>query len=233
MAIGLAFGMQLGRGPFTGGAAVLANAALLVQFPFVHSFLLSKRGGRLLAGLLPFGRIAHGGGRELTFGQVLAPTLFALSAALQIGAVFVLWSPLDGAFWQPTGSPMSAAWWPHWIAFAFAWLVLVRALTDAGLGLQTGWNGWTALWRGQAPRYPGMPVRGLFRRSRQPIYLGFALVLWTGPVWTLDHLAIASAWTSYCVLGPLLKERRFGARYGADFTAYRERVPYFLPKLLP
>ena len=74
-------------------------------------------------------------------------------------------------------------------------------------------------------------LTGLFRRSRQPIYLGFAMVLCSGPVWTLDHCVIASAWTTYCVLGPLLKERRFGTRYGADFEAYRRRVPYFFPQL--
>jgi protein-S-isoprenylcysteine O-methyltransferase Ste14 len=36
--------------------------------------------------------------------------------------------------------------------------------------------------------------------------------------------------TAYCLLAPLLKERRFAARYGERFMAYRARVPYAMPR---
>ena len=230
MAYALAFGMRLPEGislgTATGTQAWGLNALLVVQFPLLHSWLLTTRGGCALTRLVPIGRVWIAG-RALTYGQVLAPTLYATVAAWQLALTFLCWSPLSAWTWQPTGG-LALAWWG---AFVCAWLFLVRALHDAGLGLQTGWIGWTALWRGTAPRYPRMPQTGLFLRSRQPIYLGFAMVLCSGPVWTLDHCVIASAWTTYCVLGPLLKERRFGTRYGADFEAYRRRVPYFFPQL--
>jgi protein-S-isoprenylcysteine O-methyltransferase Ste14 len=78
-------------------------------------------------------------------------------------------------------------------------------------------------------RFPGLATRGLFAACRQPIYLGFALTLWTGPVWTPDHLLLAVLWSTYCLLGPLLKEKRFLRFHGAEFAAYRRAVPYMLP----
>lgn len=71
------------------------------------------------------------------------------------------------------------------------------------------------------------------RKHRQPIYLGFALVLWTAPVWSLDSSLLALAWSGYCVLGPIHKERRFAQRYGSTFATYRARVPYFFPRRTP
>ena len=74
-----------------------------------------------------------------------------------------------------------------------------------------------------------MPHRGLFRLCRQPIYVSFALTLWTVPSWTPDQLAVAVALTLYCVLGPLFKEARFRRSFGTEFARYRANVPYWLP----
>ena len=75
-----------------------------------------------------------------------------------------------------------------------------------------------------------MPERGTFATCRQPIYLGFSLILWTAPGWTLDRLVLALVWSAYCYLGPRLKERRFAQRYGERFERYRTRTAYFLPR---
>ena len=216
MAVGLFTGMRSGVGPFTGIWAVLANGFLVAQFPIAHSLLLTKRGMKSIGALAP---------AELR--RSLAPTTYALIAALQIAATFGFWSPSNVVLWQPTGLAHDV----HLAAFIAAWIFLAKALFDAGLGLQTGWIGWTSAWQGRSPRYPSLPQTGLFARCRQPIYLGFALVLWTGPAWTPDHLAIAIAWGTYCAVGPLHKERRFAAIYSEDFEAYRRRVPYLIPRL--
>jgi protein-S-isoprenylcysteine O-methyltransferase Ste14 len=209
-------GMQLGVGALTGPAAFVANLALLAQFPLLHSWLLGERGRRTLARLVP--------GQH---GRTLATTTFATIASWQLLATFLLWSPSHVVLWEPHG-----AWrFAFVVPFAAAWLFLVKALNDGGLALQSGALGWRALWRGERPRFGGLPTSGTFALCRQPIYFGFALTLWTGPVWTLDHLFVALVWTTYCLVGPLAKERRFAAIHGAEFAAYRERVPYFLPRL--
>ena len=216
MFLGLYSGMASGWGRLHGTVALIANALLVLQFPLLHSALLTRRGRSKLALLAPE-----------SLAGTLAPTSYAFLAALQIAATFLLWSPSGHILWQPTGWALLL----HGSAFALAWAFLSKALFDAGLGLQTGSIGWLAVWKGERPRYPALPERGLFKACRQPIYLGFALVLWTGPTWTPDHLALAVLWSLYCIVGPLHKERRFLATYGEAFLRYRERTPYLFPRL--
>jgi 2-polyprenyl-6-hydroxyphenyl methylase/3-demethylubiquinone-9 3-methyltransferase len=78
-----------------------------------------------------------------------------------------------------------------------------------------------------------MPVTGLFRIVRQPIYVAFSLTLWTVPTWTPDQLAVALALTTYCLVGPLFKEQRFRRRFGQPFVTYMNQVPYWLPLRRP
>ena len=208
-------GLRWGLGPWHGHAALAANSLLALQYPVLHSFGLTDRGRRLLARLAP---PAH--------APNLSTSLYAAFASFQLLAVFVLWSPTGVVLWEAQGGLRALSIG----LYAGSWLLLGKAMQDAGLPLQTGFLGWRAVWRGDPPRYGPMPEQGLFRWCRHPVYLAFALTLWTGPCVTLDRLLLAIPWTAYCVLGPLLKERRYLALYGARFAAYRERVPYWLPR---
>jgi methanethiol S-methyltransferase len=210
------FGLSLGLGQVAWPWAVLANATLLAQFPIGHSLLLTARGRGLLAKVIPFG-----------FGGTLSTTTYAIIASLQLLALFVLWTPSGIILWRAEG-------WAFWVmcaAYASTWLLLAKASFDAGLEVQSGGLGWLSLLQNLKPVFPDMPQTGLFRLMRQPIYVAFALTLWTVPVWTPDQLALAIAYTSYCLLAPKLKEQRFAKIYGKRFSDYQARVPYVLPRL--
>lgn len=214
MVLGLHDGLADGLGTLHGRSALVADALLVLQFPVLHSLFLSRRGGRVLQRLVPLG-----------LGRDLMTTTYAAFASLQIALVFLGWSPLAQGSWRPEGALRVASE----VAFAASWLLLGKAMLDAGLDLQTGSKGWWAVFRGREPRFGPFPRAGLFRACRQPVYLSFALTLWTGPVWTFDRLALALVWTAYCFVGPLFKERRYAARHGEEFRAYQRRVSYFLP----
>jgi len=214
MIAGLYFGMRIGRGPFTGAEGIFFDLVLLAQFAILHSFLLSARGRGILAKLVPGGIGGH-----------MTTTTFALVSSLQIALTFLAWSPIGDVWWEPHGMLRGVVS----VAYAASWVLLMKSMRDAGLEIQTGSLGWTAVARGRAPQYRDFPTRGLFRYIRQPIYLAFTLTLWTGPVWTPDHLLIAALWTLYCIVGPALKERRYLGYYGARFQRYRELVPYWVP----
>ena len=53
MILPMFFGLSKSFGTVQWPWAALANAALIVQFPLAHSLLLTGRGGRLLARLIP------------------------------------------------------------------------------------------------------------------------------------------------------------------------------------
>jgi protein-S-isoprenylcysteine O-methyltransferase Ste14 len=216
MVAGMFHGMGAGLGTVPWPWAALANAALVAQFPLAHSFLLSARGERLLARLAPR---AH--------GATLATTSYAIVASVQLLALFALWTPSGITWWRAEG----AALWIACAAYGASWILLAKASLDAGAEVQSGALGWMSLMAARRPSFPAMPTRGLFGIVRHPIYVAFALTLWTVPVWTPDQLALALALTAYCLVAPILKERRLAARHGDEFARYRARVPYAVPRL--
>ncbi|MFO0687965.1 MAG: isoprenylcysteine carboxylmethyltransferase family protein [Myxococcota bacterium] len=209
-------GLALGRGRLIGPAAWAANAALALSFPLLHSWLLTPRGASALDRLL-----ADRDGR-------LRCTTYAFVASLHLLVVFGLWSPVGHRI-APAADGIL-----HGLReglFAGSWVLLARAMYDAGLDIQSGWLGWSSVVRGRPPRFKAFPTGGLYRFTRQPVYVAFACTLWTSPVLTTDGLLIASIWTLYCLLGPLHKEQRLLAREPARYRTYQARVPYFLPRL--
>ncbi len=215
MIVAMFFGMSESLGRVPDPWRVPANALLLVQFPLVHSFLLTRVGGRLLSRLAPMG---HGG--------TLATTSYAIVASVQLAVLFLLWTPSGVIWWRAEGVAFSAVC----AAYALSWALLIKASYDAGAEVQSGALGWMSLVQDRKPAFPDMPETGLFRVMRQPIYVAFALTLWTVPVWTPDQLALALTFTAYCLAAPILKERRFETRYGERFRHYRARVPYAVPQ---
>jgi methanethiol S-methyltransferase len=214
MMVVLYSGMTIGLGRMPSPWAYASDAALLAQFPALHSGLLSRRGTRLLTSLAPGG-----------LGRSLVSTTYALLASAQTALLFLGWTPSRHILWQAHGGVRTALA----ILFAGAWLLLLKAIVDAGFALQTGLLGWWASVRGRAPVYPPMPTRGLFRLCRQPIYVAITLTLWTVPTITPDGLAVSVVLTAYCLLGPRLKEARFARRFGPPFRRYCAEVPYWLP----
>jgi methanethiol S-methyltransferase len=214
MVVAMYFGMSRSLGTVAYPWNWAVNVLLLAQFTVGHSFLLTRKGRTLLTRLAPAGN-----------GRTLSSTTFAIVASVQILALFALWSPTGSVWWQAHGTALVVMT----TLYAAAWLLLLKAMADAGLGLQTGSTGWIALLRNRDAVYPKLPVEGLFRLSRQPIYVAFALTLWTVPTWTPDQLFLATVLTAYCRVAPRFKEKRFQRTYGAAFDLYASRVPYWLP----
>jgi len=215
MGLALATGLQLGRGTLPGALGLLANVLLVLQFPLLHSTLLSRRGRPWVQRLSPVGH-----------GRTLAISTYVMLGSLQLLLSFWCWTP-SGIVWH---TPHGITGLLQYVLFAGAWLFLVKALSDAGLAVQSGAAGWLALLQNRPVSYGDLPTGGLFARCRQPIYLGFALVMITAPTWSPDWLLLTSAWTAYCVLGPRFKEARWEVLFGARFRDYRATVPYFLPR---
>ncbi|KIN72624.1 methyltransferase family protein [Sulfitobacter guttiformis] len=210
------FGMSKSLGTVSWPLAALVNAALVLQFPAFHSLLLTARGSRWLSRLVP-----------AQYGATLSTTTYAIIASAQLLVLFAFWTPSGIIWWQAEGAVLYAIVG----AYVTSWLLLIKASFDAGAEVQSGALGWMSLLQNIKPQFPGMPTTGLFRVIRQPIYVAFALTLWTVPVWTPDQLFLAVTLTAYCLVAPKLKERRFKKRYGERFSAYQRSVPYIVPNL--
>jgi hypothetical protein len=173
MIVMMFFGMSRSLGRLDTPWSVAANLALLLQFPLAHSALLGRRGAKLLARAAP-----------RPIGQDLATTTYATIASMQVALLFLGWSPSGIIWWQAQGFALT----PLCTLYLVSWLFLLNAIRDAGFAQQIGLLGWWAVYRKVPPCYAPMPQRGLFRFCRQPIYVAFAMTLWTVPTWTPDSL---------------------------------------------
>ncbi len=218
MALGLACGLRSGLGVAHGAWGLAANLFLAFQFPVLHSWLLSSGGSRWLAPKR-FGAV----------GLTLWTSSFAVVASAQLLLTFWLWTPSHIVLYSARGPQL----WMHACLLVAAWAFLAKSIWDGDARVQSGALGWSSLLAGRAPRYRDFPTHGAFAGCRQPIYLGFALCLWVGPVVTLDKLLLATIWTGYCLLGPRFKEARYARRYGERYLRYREGVPYIVPRFRP
>ena len=212
MAIGL-HGEMIGlSNTQTAGLGAIWNLLLLFFFPALHSLLLSNKGRKVVAALLP--------GET---GRHLVTTTFVTIASLQLIALFLLWAHLGQAEWRPPEAVR-----PIWeILYAASWILLATAMVQAGLGIQMGLLGWTSVLKGETPRYPSFSTGGLYTVCRHPVYFAMALVSCTGPVWNLDHAIIAAVFTTYCVIGPIFKESRLEKQFGAKFSEFKKDRPFF------
>jgi protein-S-isoprenylcysteine O-methyltransferase Ste14 len=72
---------------------------------------------------------------------------------------------------------------------------------------------------------------GIYRHTRNPMYLGMAVVLlawatWLGSAWALPGVAMFAAYITRFQIVP--EERALMRRFGAEFEEYRERVRRWL-----
>lgn len=194
----------------------LINLLLIIQFPLLHSWLLSQKGRAVLANIFPG-----------DLGKLLSTTSYTTIGSIQLVLTFGLWQPTNLIIWKAQYLEV-----PLTLFYGLSWALLGWAMYSADLRIQTGALGWMAMARGRKPIYPkDFPTTGLFSICRQPIYLSFALILWSSPYLTLDKLILSTCWTAYCFYGPRFKEIRFKERWGDRFVRYQKIVPYFLPKL--
>jgi protein-S-isoprenylcysteine O-methyltransferase Ste14 len=192
------------------------NILLLLQFPLLHSFFLSPRGRRILE--MPFPK---------AIAKDLFTTSFSLFSSLQLLCVFLFWTPTSNPWFIPHGA-LLYVWSGVYIA---AWGLLIVALSEAGMAMHSGSLGWRAVARREKPQYPPLCKTGLHSSCRHPIYLAFALILITAPVWSFDHLMLAVVWVGYCLVGPLFKEQRQIKIFKSDYTGLRQSTPYIIPRL--
>ena len=194
--------------------SIIINFFLLLQFPILHSFLLTDSGRRVLRYLAP-----------RNYAKTLETTIYATIASIQLLLLFLLWTPSNIIIYDLI-YPYNVF---NFLFFILGWVLLAISSFQAGYKVQTGSLGWISMFLSEKPKFPPMPTNGLFKLIRQPIYFSFCIVLWTSPTMTIDLFFLAFFYSLYCYFSPLLKEKRFTKLYGEAFLNYKKNTPYFFP----
>jgi protein-S-isoprenylcysteine O-methyltransferase Ste14 len=138
-------------------------------------------------------------------------------------------------FWQPAGPPL---WLPpssiRWamagiflLAVAGAWWGASALGEFDALGIKPA----LGVFRRRQTNTPMvLTIRGPYRWVRHPLYLFSLIIIWSGPVYTVDRLLHNFLWSTWIVIGAHFEERDLVTCFGHAYRSYRQSVPMLLPK---
>lgn len=155
-------------------------------------------------------------------------SVYVLLASAVLMFLFWQWRPMPLVLWAGTSVAAQAVGWGVF-ALGFAVVLLSTFLIDHFdlFGLRQVWRQFT----GQAAAAHRFTTPLFYRLVRHPLYLGFILALWGGPVMTVGHLVFAASLTAYILIAIRLEERDLVRQLGHRYESYRQQVPMLVPGL--
>ena len=151
---------------------------------------------------------------------------YVLATCLALVVMMTAWQPLPAVTWR-TGGVAAAG---LWALFAAGVALLVVASRQFSQGQLLGIAQATAPLRGRPVRDVPFHTPGPYRFVRHPLMTALLLVLWAAPVMTAGRALFAAGMTLYVLIGVHYEERDLVRSFGADYEAYRRRVPGLVPR---
>lgn len=154
-------------------------------------------------------------------------SVYVLISSLLLIFLFWQWRPVPEVVWAAESMPGMVFGWSVFAA-GFGLVLLSTFLIDHFdlFGLKQVWRQFVGK-PSQAPRF----VTPLFYRVvRHPLYVGWLLAFWGGPVMTVGGLVFAAATTSYILIAIQFEEKDLVHHLGEDYAEYRRQVPMLIPR---
>jgi protein-S-isoprenylcysteine O-methyltransferase Ste14 len=201
-------------GPSTAvGVAIAFDLGLILLFGMQHSIMARSGFKTWLKRRLP---------------ESAERSVYVLLASLILMLLFWQWRPIESVVWAASSVPGQAIGWAVFAA-GFGLVLLSTFLIDHFdlFGLKQVWRQFT-----DRPARPAAFVTPLFYKLvRHPLYLGFILAFWGGPVMSVGHLLFAAAMTGYILIAIQLEERDLVRQLGERYVEYRRQVPMLIPRV--
>jgi protein-S-isoprenylcysteine O-methyltransferase Ste14 len=191
--------------------AIAIDLALLAIFAVQHSVMARPWFKKMWTRIIP---------------EAAERSTYVLSSSVMLIALFALWRPIGGVVWQMNNIAGRAT---ILVLYAAGWAILLASTFLINhfdlFGLRQVWLNL----RGQD--YTSLKFRtpGLYRLVRHPLYVGWLLIFWMTPMMTAAHLLFAVMTTAYILVAIRFEERDLVTFHGAEYEAYRQRVPMLVP----
>lgn len=174
------------------------------------------------------------------FTLAIALTIGVLSFAGGIRSDFAFWPPPKTGGWQhQTFRVLFRLFFVGLVALSLieiidsrpaGWRLIVGTpLTVLGFGFALYWTGFLG-WRNAFGEPEGLKTSGIYRWSRNPIYVVsiVALIGWAFLVGTWSVTSLLTLWGLFYVAAPFLEEPWLEEQYGDAFRSYKAEVPRFV-----
>jgi protein-S-isoprenylcysteine O-methyltransferase Ste14 len=192
--------------------ALLIDLALLSLFAVQHSVMARPAFKKVWTRIVP---------------PAAERATYVLLSSLCLLAICTFWQSLPGTIWRLSGNAAAAAWLLYGLGWTIAFTSTFMIDHFELFGLRQGLRHFL---QRSTPELK-FRERGLYRVVRHPIMLGFVIAFWSAPWMTSGRLAFALVTTAYVLVALQLEERDLTNALGAQYDAYRERVPMLLPRL--
>jgi protein-S-isoprenylcysteine O-methyltransferase Ste14 len=167
-------------------------------------------------GLLTLFAVQHSGmarpGFKKLWTRIVPPaaerSTYVLLSSLCLFAICWRWQTLPGVLWRLEGAAAALAW----AGFALGWLVVLASTFMVSHAELFGLSQAVQAYRGHTPPPPQFRERWLYR------------------VMSAARLVFALVTTAYILVALQLEERDLRRAFGAQYDAYRARVPMLLPR---
>jgi protein-S-isoprenylcysteine O-methyltransferase Ste14 len=206
--------IDVGGTSSTPAVAVLIDVALILAFGLQHSVMARTGFKDWLKQHLP---------------ESAERSVYVLLASLMLMLLFWQWRPIAGIAWAATSFAGQAFAWSVF-GLGFGIVLLSTFLIDHFdlFGIKQ-----------VIRQYFDKPAAAhqfvtplLYKLVRHPLYLGFILAFWGGPVMSAGHLLFSAAMTSYILIAIQFEERDLVRQLGERYSTYRRQVPMLIPRPL-
>ena len=151
---------------------------------------------------------------------------YVLISSLLLALLCWKWQAIPAVVWDVSSPALKAL---LVVLFALGWLIVLLSTFMINHFDLFGLRQVYLRLRGLDYTPLGFTKRALYRFVRHPIMLGFVIAFWATPHMSVGHLLFSIATTGYILVGIFLEERDLMKFHGAEYRAYREKVPMLFP----
>lgn len=204
-------GLRPAPAPGFAPGALALDLALVLQFALSHSLLARGAGRRLL---------------NRPYGPAAERPLYVLVSGASLCLLALAWRGSGPLLWEWSGWTRAIPWTVQAAGFGLvAWSSMV-----VGGSMLLGLPHLRAIESGQPEPNAEFTALPPYAFVRQPVNLGFLLVLLGMPAVSLDLLVMGVGMAGWILLATPFEERDLEVEFDG-YAAYRERTPRWLPRL--
>lgn len=190
-------------GPTIGLSLALAiDVALLLLFALPHSVMARNSFKQAFL---------------LRFPESALRSTYVLVAGLSLTFVMWQWKPIDTVVWNIEST---IARYILYAVAAAGWLLAASGYYSIGHLELFGLRQALAEFKGVSQPPGDLVATGIYRYIRNPMYVGFAIGIWSTPHMTVGHLLLSAGMSLYLLIGMRYEKRDLTARFGDRYLAY-------------